>query len=101
MSPPSPFTPPEPSEFQGYVISVARGDRWVMYQRLQELDISCACPFDGSLRADVSTGMDILLIRSMVLRMTAARSDLMTWLERCWHSELHSIGTPPFIAQSR
>lgn len=101
MSPPSPFSPAETSEFQGYVITVARSDRWVIHQRLQEMSIASACPFDGSLRVDVSTGMDILLIRSIVLRMTADRADLMTWLERCWHHEIYTTGTPSFMTQSR
>ncbi|NET35579.1 MAG: hypothetical protein F6K19_26740 [Cyanothece sp. SIO1E1] len=72
----------------GQVIAIPRGDRWRIYRRLQELRIPCACLKDGSLRVDVNHGLALILVRSTVQQFMASRQELVTWLERCWYSEI-------------
>jgi len=65
----------------------------MLYQRFQELNIPCNCPLDGSLRVDIRTGLDIILIRSVVQRMTASRTELINWLERCGNTSMQPPST--------
>jgi hypothetical protein len=66
------------------MITIARCDRWQMYQRLQELDISCACLEDGRFQVDVPSPIAAMQIWSVSLQLTASRQQLIDWLERCW-----------------
>ncbi|MEA5507942.1 hypothetical protein VB735_33630 [Halotia wernerae UHCC 0503] len=69
----------------GYqVLQIPLSDRWRIYYRLQELKISCSCPADGSLRVQVNTSLEAVLIRSTVIQFLADRHELVEWLERCW-----------------
>lgn len=72
----------------GQVITIPLGDRWCIYRRLQELCIPCACLIDGSLRVNVNHGLALILVRSTVQQFLASRQELVTWLERCWHTEV-------------
>ncbi|MEM9008053.1 MAG: Asr1405/Asl0597 family protein [Cyanobacteria bacterium P01_F01_bin.86] len=72
----------------GQVISVQRCDRWSIHRRLQELNIPCACPSDGTLRVDIKNPTDLLLIRSTVQQFTAPRQTSVNWLERCWETRV-------------
>ncbi len=71
------------------VISVPRIDRWRVYHRLQELKIPCWCLPDGSLHVEVQTGVGALLLRSVVQQVVAPRQEMVSWLERCWETELN------------
>ncbi|MDJ0800678.1 MAG: hypothetical protein QNJ51_28375 [Calothrix sp. MO_167.B12] len=66
------------------VLDIPTGDRWQIYSRLQELNIRCWCPVDGSLRVEISTDMDAVLIRSVAMQFTASRQQLIDWLGECW-----------------
>ncbi|MGP1371799.1 MAG: Asr1405/Asl0597 family protein [Almyronema sp.] len=68
----------------GQVVSVHRGDRWSIYRRLQELNIPCACPADGTLRVEVNHAAALVLVHSTVRQFTAPRQEGVDWLERCW-----------------
>lgn len=70
------------------VIDISRGDRWLIYHRLQELMIPCACPADGTLRVDVNHAIDLILVRSTVQQFVASRNELVNWLEQCWYTEV-------------
>ncbi len=73
------------SEIPGIqIIDIPISLRWQIYHRLQELQIRCWCPVDGSLRVQVSSHMDIVLIRSIVMQFTASRQELINWLRKCW-----------------
>jgi hypothetical protein len=65
-------------------INVARQDRWQVYQRLQELDISCSCTLEQPLQAEIHGPADALQIWSVIQQITAPRQELVFWLERCW-----------------
>jgi hypothetical protein len=71
---------------QGQPLAISRTDRWLIYYRLKELMIPCACPEDGSLRVDVENAIDAVLVRSTVQQFVASRHELLDWLERCWNT---------------
>lgn len=68
----------------GQVVRVSRCDRWQAYQRLQELGVHCWCAEDGTLSVEVQTVGDAIQLRSVIQQLTAARSELIDWLELCW-----------------
>ncbi|WP_088240272.1 Asr1405/Asl0597 family protein [Calothrix rhizosoleniae] len=65
-------------------IDIPISDRWQIYHRLQELQIQCWCPVDGSLQVKVTSYIDVILIRSTVIQFTASRQELINFLEKCW-----------------
>jgi hypothetical protein len=70
------------------VAKISRGDRWLVYRRLQELMIPCRCPEDGTLWVEIQHCLQAILLRSTVQHLTASRSELVDWLERCWDAQL-------------
>lgn len=68
------------------LVRVQRGDRWQVYQRLQDLGIPCYCSSDGCLQAEINTPTAALQLWSVVRQLTAKRCELTLWLHRCWHS---------------
>ncbi|MBD2693797.1 Asr1405/Asl0597 family protein [Anabaena catenula] len=70
------------------VLQIPLSDRWQIYHRLQELMITCSCPPDGSLRVQIHSLQEAILVRSAVMQFLASRCELVKWLEDCW---LHSI----------
>lgn len=69
------------------VPTISRGDRWLAYQRLQELNIPCQCRPDGRLGVEINHPIDLLQLRSVVQQITASRAELINWLEQCWKAE--------------
>jgi hypothetical protein len=67
------------------IAAVSRCDRWQAYQRLQELGVACVCTPDGTFAVDVQSWIDVVQVRSVVQQLTASRSELIHWLERCWY----------------
>jgi hypothetical protein len=67
-----------------FSIGIARGDRWCIFHRLQELAIPCHCLEDGSVEVEVCNSFTALLVRSVVRQSIAPRAELVDWLERCW-----------------
>ncbi|MDX2239877.1 MAG: hypothetical protein NW224_04255 [Leptolyngbyaceae cyanobacterium bins.302] len=80
------MSPSELSTLTASVSTIARSDRWLVRQRLQELHIPCHCLADGQLSAEIHSPIDILQLRSVIQQATATRSDLIDWLERCWQT---------------
>lgn len=66
------------------ILTISRSDRWLVQQRLQSLSIPCHCPADGRLEVEVNTPVAIVQVRSVIQQLTAPRSELLDWLERCW-----------------
>ncbi|MGD1943171.1 MAG: Asr1405/Asl0597 family protein [Leptolyngbyaceae cyanobacterium] len=73
---------------QGQVVAVQRCDRWSIYRRLQELNIPCACPADGTLRVEVNDATALVLARSTIRQFTTSRQVGVDWLERCWDTQV-------------
>jgi hypothetical protein len=77
---------PDPWVFEsGETIDVARQDRWQVYQRLQELDISCSCTLEQPLQTQIQSPTEAWQLWSVVQQLTAPRQDLVLWLKRCWN----------------
>lgn len=68
-----------------HILQIPLGDRWQIYQRLQELMIPCYCHPDGSLRVKVNSCLTAVLVRSTLMQFLASRQELLDWLERCWY----------------
>ena len=82
------FQPTSTPSNLGHVVSVPRVDRWSINRRLQELNIACDCPADGTLRVDVDHAVALLLVNSVVRRFNVPRQAGIDWLERCWGSQV-------------
>ncbi|MGF1541661.1 MAG: Asr1405/Asl0597 family protein [Pleurocapsa sp.] len=76
-----------PDAFVSQVAKIHRSDRWSVYRRLQELNISCWCPKDGTLWVEIDCCIHAILIRSTIQQFVSTRSELTNWLERCWSTE--------------
>ena len=74
----------EPERFM-QAIAVPRQDRWRIRQRLLELDIPAVCSDDGRLYVAVKSSVAALQIRSVLRQFGSYRSELVDWLETCWH----------------
>ncbi len=75
-----------PESVATQVVKINRGDRWRIYRRLQELNISSRCPPDGTLQVEINSWIEGLLIRSTVQQFSSSRQELASWLERCWET---------------
>ncbi len=84
-----------PDVFISQVAKIKRSDRWIVYRRLQELNIPCWCPSDGTLWIEIDRCIDAILLRSTVHQFVSTRSELADWLERCWsfHSEQLTVNS--------
>lgn len=69
------------------VVSVDWTDRWQVYTRLQELNITCSCGMNQSLTVEISNVMAAIQLWSVVHQFTASRRELIQTLERCWHCD--------------
>ncbi|MDJ0719510.1 MAG: hypothetical protein QNJ54_35705 [Prochloraceae cyanobacterium] len=66
------------------IIAINRVDRWSVYQRLQQLEISCQCLTNESLRAEFKSPLDAIQLWSVVKQIYSTRTELILWLNRCW-----------------
>jgi hypothetical protein len=66
------------------LIPVARSDRWQVYHRLQELEISCRCLTDGRLEITTPSFATQVQVWSILYQLHASRSQLIHLLERSW-----------------
>jgi hypothetical protein len=71
----------------GQTVAVRRCDRWSIHRRLQELNIPCVCPADGTLRVEVNHAVALLLVHSAVRQFSTSREEGVAWLERCWQTQ--------------
>lgn len=69
----------------GQIVQIPLGERWQIFHRLQDLMVPCWCPDDGSLRVEVNSCRDAILVRTIVQQFMASRPELIDWLERCWN----------------
>ncbi|MBD2090005.1 hypothetical protein H6F67_09085 [Microcoleus sp. FACHB-1515] len=66
------------------LIAVPRCDRWQIFHRLKELEISCRCLADGRLEIATHSFTDQLQVWSVLHQLSATRSQLVRLLERSW-----------------
>ncbi|MDY7022308.1 MAG: hypothetical protein SWJ54_13270 [Cyanobacteriota bacterium] len=77
-------------------VAVLQGDRWVVYHRLQELNIPCSCPEDGQLWVEIQHSNHAILLRSVIQRFVESRPQLVDWLERCWETDISPQGVQSY-----
>jgi hypothetical protein len=66
-------------------LEVPLSDRSEIFHRLRELMIACSCEPDGSLRVQVNSLKEAVLVQSTVMQFLASREELVEWLESCWY----------------
>lgn len=71
---------PEDSE----VVAIDWADRWLIYNRLQDLEIPCWCEVGQPLRVKIRTPKEAVQLSSVVKQHTASRCELIQNLEQCW-----------------
>lgn len=72
------------SENQLQPVTVKWTDRWLVYQRLQELSIPCQCNATQPLRAQIDSPLAALQLWSISQQLNASREQLVEHLQRCW-----------------
>lgn len=68
-------------------IAVKWADRWTVYQRLQELQIPCCCNTNRPLQVEIESPTAAIQLWSVVRQITTSRSELISWLNECWHQQ--------------
>jgi hypothetical protein len=58
-------------------------DRWQIYTRLQELNISCSCGMNQPLTVEIRSVATAIQVWSVVRQFTVPRYKLIQALERC------------------
>ena len=70
------------------VIEVNWADRWLVYHRLQELEIPCQCSSNQPLTVELRSTMSAIQLWSINKQLTETRQDLINWLNHCWNVNL-------------
>ncbi|RUS97746.1 hypothetical protein DSM107003_16210 [Trichormus variabilis SAG 1403-4b] len=66
------------------VVEVNWADRWQVYQRLRELDITCGCEINQPLQVEIASTTAAIQLWSVIRQFTASRQELICTLEHCW-----------------
>jgi hypothetical protein len=75
---------PDFNSSSSLVIEIRVGDRWQIYRRLQELEISCKCCAHQPLKVEVANGLALIQIWSVTRQFDAPRVENIELLNRCW-----------------
>ncbi|MGH2412349.1 MAG: Asr1405/Asl0597 family protein [Microcystaceae cyanobacterium] len=65
-------------------VDINWGDRWPVYQRLQELQIPCQCFPNQPLQVQLDCPTAAIQVWSVVKQLTSSRNELVHWLDSCW-----------------
>ena len=74
----------EPNLQADEMVEIQCEDRWQVYHRLRELEISCWCNCHQPLKVQVTSAVTAIQIWSVVKQVTMPRQVLVHWLENCW-----------------
>ncbi|MDJ0707766.1 MAG: hypothetical protein QNJ46_31205 [Leptolyngbyaceae cyanobacterium MO_188.B28] len=66
------------------MVTIHCEDRWQVYHRLRELNISCRCQAHQPLKVEVNSAQDAIQIWCVVRQVSNPRRDLVQWLKHCW-----------------
>ncbi|MCG9885150.1 MAG: hypothetical protein MH825_06160 [Cyanobacteria bacterium] len=70
--------------FQDLVAPQGCGDRWRLFQRLQELGIACDCSYGQPLRLRSLDTLSFVQLWSICRQCRCDRHALTDWLTTCW-----------------
>lgn len=71
-----------------FIVNSGWSDRWYIYRRLMELEISCTCSTGKPLEVNVDTPTAAIQVWSVARQQLSERSQQLNWLDRCF--DLHS-----------
>jgi hypothetical protein len=66
------------------MIEIQCRERWLIYQRLQELGIPCSCSYCQPLKVKVNSPIAAIQLWGVFRQVSASRSALVNHLEKCW-----------------
>ena len=66
------------------IIKINKSERWIVYRRLQELEIPCRCGTNQPLSYQLNDVTSAIQVWSVVRQLTVPRRELASWLECCW-----------------
>lgn len=66
------------------IIEINKSERWIVYRRLQELEIPCRCGTNQPLSYQLNDVTSAIQVWSVVRQLTVPRWELASWLECCW-----------------
>ncbi|MBW4560202.1 MAG: hypothetical protein KME32_03430 [Mojavia pulchra JT2-VF2] len=69
-----------------HILEVNWADRWVVYQRLRELDIPCWCESNQPLKVEIANPIAAIQLWSVMRQFTVSRQNLIWSLEKSWQS---------------
>jgi hypothetical protein len=67
-----------------FTVNSGWSDRWQLYRRLMELEISCKCSTGKPLEVTVDTPTAAAQVWSVARQQMMERSQLVDWLDRCF-----------------
>ncbi|MDB9537179.1 hypothetical protein PN451_15305 [Dolichospermum planctonicum CS-1226] len=67
-----------------HVIDIDWADRWLVYQRLRELDIICICETNQPLMVEINNPTAAIQLWSVIKQFSASRQDLIENIENSW-----------------
>ncbi len=70
------------------VVEVDWLDRWLVYKRLQELEIPCSCETNQPLTVQISNPVDLVQVWSVIRHFSASRQQLIRILKKSWQQDL-------------
>lgn len=71
-----------------HVVEIRWGERWLVYQRLQELQIPCHCASNQPLKVTLHNAVQAIQLWSVVKHLRGSRQELVSWLDCCWQRRI-------------
>ncbi|MBD1823180.1 hypothetical protein H6F51_11895 [Cyanobacteria bacterium FACHB-DQ100] len=68
----------------GFLFTIKGCDRWQVYRRLCELEISCSCAAHQPLIVHIESTIALVQLWSVMRQAIIPRQVLVDWLEDCW-----------------
>jgi hypothetical protein len=75
-----------------FIVNSGWSDRWQLYRRLIELEISCTCSTGKPLEVTIDTPTAAIQVWSVARQQLLERSQMVSWLDRCFglHADRNS-----------
>ena len=74
------------------IVAIDRADNWLIYHRLQQLEISCQYAANKPLRFELKQTKDLIQFWSVLKQFYSTRQELISWLNNCWQSQCDRSG---------
>jgi len=74
-------------EGSSQIVEICWGERWLVYHRLQELNIPCHCASNQPLTVSLRAPIQAIQLWSIIKQLRGSRQELVSWLNSCWQQE--------------